>query len=54
MDFQVTSDLSSAHLQQVEDRVNTYIRQNRLVSFDVVQRDDLAGLALLRGIFVFV
>ena len=49
VDFQLAQELTATHLQQIEDAVNAYIRENRPVSFGVFPKEALGDIALLRG-----
>lgn len=54
VDFQAPEgeglSLTEEQIRRVEERVNHYIRDNRVLSFDVVSRDQLADVPYLRGV----
>ena len=49
VDFDFSRSLALENLRIIEQRVNMYIRENRLVSFDTLRKEDLSKVPLLRG-----
>ena len=49
VDFDFSRSLALENLRNIEQRVNMYIRENRLVSFDTLRKEDLSKVPFLRG-----